>query len=260
MLNKIILELLSRQNPKNVEGMSRFKIGGEGVLLVGVGTTELRKYAREIKTQLAETIKKDIKDKESFSSKQIKEKNNEVIHQLALSLWDYEHEGQHLHEARLLASIIDDPKKVKEDQMEHWIKGFKSWDLCDQSILNSFYVFPTSHEKAIEWSKRESIFEKRAGFSMMAVLSYKNKIMTDDEYLPFLKRIEEEAHDERNFVKKSVNWALRQIGKRNINLHGKAVELSEKLIVMDSKSARWIGKDALKELSDPKKIEQIQKK
>ena len=168
-------------------------------------------------------------------------------HGLALGLWD-----TGVHEARLLATMVADPKKVTEDLMESWVADFDSWDLCDQACSNLFDRTPWAYEKAIEWSGRESEFQKRAGFAMMAVLAVHDKKAEDGAFEVFLPLVEREAGDERNFVKKAVNWALRQIGKRNLALNALAIETAGRIQVQGSPSARWIASDALRELMSEK--------
>ncbi|HEY8402882.1 MAG TPA: DNA alkylation repair protein [Cytophagaceae bacterium] len=212
-IDQAIIELKSLSVPENLEGMARFGINTEKALAVRI--PELRKLARN--------IKKD--------------------HALALQLWETE-----IHEARILAAYIADPKQVTEELMEQWASDFYSWDLCDQVCGNLFDRIPIAFSKAKEWSGREKEYVKRAGFVLMASLAVHNKEAKDAQFTSFFPFIVEGATDERNFVKKAVNWALRQIGKRNAFLGEKAIALSEKLLTINSRSARWIAKDALREL------------
>jgi len=212
-LNDVLSKLKSLSNPKNVEGMTRFGINP--VKTFGIKIPDLRKMAKEI-----------TKD-----------------HPLALELWDSGY-----HEARILASMIDDPKLVDEKQMDSWAADFDSWDVCDQTAMNLFWLTPFAHDKAVEWSSHQEEFIKRAGFAMMSVLAWKDKQAKDEQLLEFLPIIKREAIDSRNFVKKAVNWALRQIGKRNINLNKKAIEVAKEIQSMDNKTAKWIAGDALREL------------
>ncbi|MFH0866279.1 MAG: DNA alkylation repair protein [Bacteroidota bacterium] len=170
-------------------------------------------------------------------------KQNKKNHELALELWN-----SGFHEARILASMIDDPKKVDDTQMESWVKDFNSWDLCDQCCMNLFEDIPVTWSKAVEWAERQDEFVKRAGFVLMARFAVSDKKAGDEKFLPFLDLIEKHATDERNMVKKAVNWALCQIGKRNKTLHPVAIKYCEKILKQDSKSAKWIATDALKEL------------
>jgi 3-methyladenine DNA glycosylase AlkD len=167
-------------------------------------------------------------------------------HVLAQDLW-----ASGVHEARLVACMIDDPRMVTEDQLESWVGDFDSWDLCDQCCSNLFDKTVFAYQKAVEWSSRSEEYVKRAGFAMMATLAVHDKKANDDVFLRFLPIIERGSVDERNFVKKAVNWALRQIGKRNKLLNEAAIETAESILRVDSKVARWIASDALKELTSP---------
>lgn len=210
----IIRELRAMGSEKNREGMARFGIRTEKAL--GISVTMLRKYARPYK------------------------KN----HELALALWK-----TGLHEARILAAIIDDPSQVTPSQMDDWVKDFDSWDVCDQACTGLFDKTPHAEIKAHEWSRREKEFEKRAGFALMAGLAWHSKTVSDEVLLGFLPLIQHEAIDERNFVKKAVNWALREIGKRNDVLRPAAYKIAADLAEAESRSARWIGRDALREFN-----------
>jgi len=214
---EIINLLKSKSNKNNLAGMARFGINPEFAL--GVSVTDLRKISKK--------IKKD--------------------HNLALKLWETK-----IHEARILSSMIDEPEKVTKKQMDTWIKEFNSWDLCDQVCMNLFDKTPFSFEKAVEWSRRKKEFEKRAGFALMACLAWHDKVSPDSKFKKFFPHIKRESDDERNYVKKAVNWALRQIGKRNKHLNKEAIKLSEDIQKINSKTALWISKDALRELqSEP---------
>jgi len=136
--------------------------------------------------------------------------------------------------------------------MEQWVTDFDSWEVCDQCIMNLFEKHPLAWEKAIEWSEREEEFIKRAGFVLMARLAVSDKKSPDDRFAPFFPLIEREAHDSRNFVKKAVNWALRQIGKRSVRLNAEASACARRLLALDSSSARWIARDALREIESEK--------
>jgi 3-methyladenine DNA glycosylase AlkD len=163
-------------------------------------------------------------------------------------LWD-----SGVHEARILATIIDVPEAVNEEQMEQWAVGFDSWDVVDQACNNLFRKTPFAHKKAVEWSDRKEEFVKRAGFALMASLAVHDKAADDAVFQQYLGLVEREAKDERNFVKKAVNWALRNIGKRSPALQAKALKAAERIRDQDTKSARWIANDALRELT--KRIE-----
>lgn len=210
---EVIAALQAEANPKNVAGMARFGINPQNTL--GISIPVLRGLARKIG------------------------KN----HELALQLWQ-----SGIHEARLLAAFIDIPAEVSEAQMDAWTADFDSWDVCDQVCANLYDRTPFAHAKAQEWATKEAEFVRRAGFAMMAVLAVHDKKASDSQFEPFFDLIEKYASDERNFVKKAVNWALRQIGKRNVTLGEKAMKLSEKLSISEYPAARWVGKDALREL------------
>lgn len=179
-------------------------------------------------------------------------KQHKKDHDLATELWE-----TGFHEARILASMIDDPKKASKDQMEKWVNDFNSWDLCDQCCSNLFEDIPLAWEKAVAWSERKEEFVKRAGFVLMARFGVSDKKAGDDKFLPFLKLVEKHACDERNMVKKAVNWALRQIGKRNKTLHPFAIKCCERIMKQDSKSAKWIASDALRELKSESIIKRL---
>ena len=212
--DQIIQKLKSLANPKNVEGMARFGISPNNTL--GISVPVLRDIARE--------AGKD--------------------HQLAQELW-----ASGIHEARTLACFVDKPELVTESQMEGWVKNFDSWDVCDLCCANLFDRTKFAFRKAAEWSGREEEFVKRAGFTLMATLAVHDKKATNADFQKFLPLIKKGAADERNFVKKSVNWALRQIGKRNASLNKMAIKTAEEIQKIDSKSARWIAADALRELT-----------
>jgi len=212
-VDKIIIDLKKCAVPGAREGMARFGIKAEHAL--GVSIPNLRKMAKSIG------------------------KN----HALALRLWKTK-----THEARILSSMIDEPEQVSEKQMESWVKDFDSWDLCDQCCGNLFDKTVFAHSKAIEWSERKEEFVKRAGFALMAWIAFHDKRAEDKDFVRFFPAIKRGSVDARNFVKKAVNWSLRQIGKRNLNLNKKAIKLAKEIKSMDSKAARWIASDALREL------------
>ena len=210
---QVIAELNSYANGQAVEGMARFGIRSGNVL--GISIPTLRKMAKETG------------------------KN----HMLALELW---HSA--IHEARILASMIDEPAQVSSQQMEEWVIDFDSWDVCDQVCGNLFDQTPYAYQKAVEWCHREQEFVRRAGFVLMAELAVHDKKASDAAFESFFPLIKQYAGDERNFVKKAVNWALRQIGKRNSHLHALALQWAEAISESDSKTAQWVAKDALREL------------
>ena len=210
---QILARLQGQSNPEVVQGMARFGVNPAHAL--GINIPVLRKLAREIG------------------------KN----HTLAAELWN-----PGIHEVRILASMIDEPQRVSPQQMEEWVNDFDSWDVCDQVCGNLFDKTPYAYEKSLEWCHREREFVRRAGFVMMAYLAVHDKKAPDEAFLPFFPLIQQYATDERNFVKKGVNWALRQMGKRNGRLRTIAIQQAEAIARLDSKAAHWIAKDALKEL------------
>jgi 3-methyladenine DNA glycosylase AlkD len=164
-------------------------------------------------------------------------------HELAEQLW-----ASGIHEARILAALIGEPGKVTSAQMERWVRDFDSWDVVDAACCYLYAHAAPAWSKASEWSQQSGEFQKRAAFSLAAYLSYKDKTAADAQFERFLRVIEREAWDERNFVRKAVNWALRNIGKRNLRLNRVAIRTAEKIRQQDSRSARWIAADALREL------------
>ena len=164
-------------------------------------------------------------------------------HALALQLWDTGNT-----DARILATLVDEPTLVTEAQMERWARDFDSWDVCDSACCYLFDKTGIAYRKAVEWSAREEEFVKRAGFALMAYLAVHDKRAPDAAFERFLPIIEREAGDERNFVKKAVNWALRQIGKRNSRLNRRAIAAARRIRKLHSRTARWIASDALREL------------
>ncbi len=212
-LRKVLKELKSHGNPAAVEGMARYGISSKGTL--GVSVPVLRNLAKEIG----------------------------IDHSLALRLWD-----SGVHEGRILAALVDDPAAVTEDQMEAWVSTFDSWDVCDGCCGTLFDKTALAYDKAMEWTAREEEYVKRAGFVLMAELAVHDKKAPDRAFEEFLPVIRRGARDERNFVKKGVNWALRQIGKRNPKLHRKALALARELSRSEVKGARWVGIDAVREL------------
>ncbi|MDY7037968.1 MAG: DNA alkylation repair protein [Thermodesulfobacteriota bacterium] len=154
-----------------------------------------------------------------------------------------------IHECRILACMVDDLQMVTEEQLESWVKDFKSWDVCDQCCSNFFVKTEFAYRQALEWSQRSKEFVKRAGFVLMAQLAVHDKWASDSELQRIFPIIKRESRDERNFVKKAANWALRQIGKRNHVLNKAAIETAKEIHQIDSKTARWIANHALRELT-----------
>lgn len=182
---------------------------------VGVTVTELRRFARDLGHD----------------------------HELAAALWE-----SGVHEARLLASLVDEPAMVSEAQMEAWVADLDSWDVCDGVCGNLFDRTPFALDKAVEWSSREPEFQKRAAFALMASAAVHRKDLPDAAFASLLPVIRAQTTDERNYVKKAVSWALRQIGKRSSGLNPRAVRTAEQIERIDSRAARWVARDALREL------------
>ena len=210
----ILEELESLSNPKSIEGMVRYGITPKSAY--GVPIPSLRKLAQELGTD----------------------------HELAQQLW-----SSGIREAQILASMIDNPKAVTEEQMESWVKDFDYWEICDQCCQNLFSKTSFAYQKAIEWSSNDKEFIKRAGFVLMACLAVHDKKADDNQFEKFLEIVRREATDNRKYVDKAVNWALRQIVKRNLHLNKKAIETAKDVQKMDSISAKWIASDAIRELS-----------
>jgi 3-methyladenine DNA glycosylase AlkD len=164
-------------------------------------------------------------------------------HDLAEQLWT-----SGIHEARILATLIGEPEKVTPAEMERWVRDFDSWDVVDAACCYLYVHAAPAWSKVNEWSRRREEFQKRTAFSLVAYLSYKDKTVPDARFERFLRVIEREAWDERNFARKAVNWALRNIGKRNLRLNRAAVRTAERIRRQGSRSARWIAADALREL------------
>jgi len=220
-LKDILAELRSMGNPEAAAGMARYGIKADRAL--GVSIPGLQRLAKKIG------------------------KNRK----LAQDLW-----SSAIHEARILACMIDDPQQITADRLERLVNEFDSWDLCDQCCNRLFSKTPFARQKALAWANRPEEFVKRAGFVMMAVLAVHDKKAADKQFDAFFAQIKKGAIDGRNFAKKAVNWALRQIGKRNMSLNRKAIAVAEEIQQFESKAARWIANDALREL----RSEKIQKR
>ena len=175
-------------------------------------------------------------------------------HELALELWESGY-----HEARHVAAMIDDPKLVTKAQMNKWVRDFNSWDICDGTCSNLFRKTPYAIEKIFEWCEKKDEYVRRTGFSLMCYAAVHHKTRDDEEFLEFLPLIKKHSVDERNFVKKAVNWALRQIGKRSRFLNEEAFKLAKEIHALDSKSAKWIASDAIRELTNPKILARIKR-
>lgn len=168
-------------------------------------------------------------------------------HALAVALWE-----SGWYEARLLAALVGEPERVTRGQMNAWAAGFENWGDCDTVCFKLWDRTPFAWEKARQWAASPREFVKRGGFVLMACLAAHDKTAPDARFLPFLPLIEKGARDERNFVKKGVNWALRGIGRRSPALHAAALILARRLALAEGAAARWVGKDAVRELESPK--------
>jgi 3-methyladenine DNA glycosylase AlkD len=213
---ELLAQLQALANAENVAGMARYGINPHQTL--GVSIYELRRIAKTV----------------------------EPNHALAEELW-----ATGIHEARILASYIERPEWVSEEQMERWARDFDSWDVCDQ-VCGLFEETSYAYAKAIEWSGRPEPFVKRAAFAIMAGLAVHDKQASDAQLAQFFPVILRQATDERNYVKKAVNWALRNLGKRNANLNRLAIETAQRIQQIDDRTARWIAADALRELTSEK--------
>ncbi len=212
-LDHIVRKLKSKTNPDNLEGMARYGISIKNRL--GVSIPDLRKLAKE--------IGKD--------------------HKLASQLW-----AKGIDETKILASMIGEENKLTEEQAEKWVANFNSWDVCDQVCMNLFRKIPFVRKKIRKWSKRKEEFVKRAAFSLIACIAVHNKKMPDDEFIKIFSIIKQGSVDKRNYVKKAVSWALRNIGKKNKNLNKAVTKFSKELGQAESKSAKWIARDTLKDI------------
>ncbi|MGB6681635.1 MAG: DNA alkylation repair protein [Candidatus Bathyarchaeia archaeon] len=210
----VLNKLRKKARPDQLKGMARYGIVIEKRL--GVSVPEMRRLAKELG------------------------KN----HKLALSLWK-----TGIPEAKIIAAMIDEPEKVTENQMEDWVKDINSWDVCDQVCMNLFEKTPLAWKKILDWSKREEEFVKRTAYSLIACLAWHDKEAEDQKFIKLFPVIELGATDERNFVKKAVNWALRNIGKRNRKLNKAAINAARKIGRINSKAARWVASDAIRELT-----------
>jgi 3-methyladenine DNA glycosylase AlkD len=209
----VLDKLQSKAKPEQLTGMAKYGITVEGRL--GVSVPDMRKLAKELGRD----------------------------HQLALDLW-----RTGIAEARIVAAMVGDPARLTEAQMEEWVKGINSWDVCDQVCMNLFEKNQLAWKKIIDWSEREEEFVKRTAFSLIACLAWHDKKASDERFIELLPVIARAATDERNFVKKAVNWALRNIGKRNLNLNQAAINTAREIQKLDSKAARWVAADAIREL------------
>ena len=215
--NEILKKLKSLSRLDQLEGMARYGIVTNNRL--GVSIPDIRKISKDFG------------------------KN----HETALNLWKTGYQ-----DAKITAALIDEPDKVTESQMNEWVKEIDSWDVCDQICMNLFDKTPYAWGKIIEWSKRDEEFVKRTAFSLLACLAWHDKNADDNKFIRYFPLIKKNSSDERNYVKKAVSWSLRHIGKRNINLHKAALTLAYEIKQIDTKTAKWIGSDVIRDLnSDP---------
>jgi 3-methyladenine DNA glycosylase AlkD len=222
---EILQKLKAKARPDQLEGMARYAIVGEGRL--GVSVPEMRKIAKE-------------------SGKD---------HGLALELWK-----TGIPDARIVAGMVGEPDRLTEKQMEEWVKDIDSWDVCDQVCMNLFARSPLVVKKIHDWVGREEEFVKRAAFALIASLAIHDKRAEDEKFIGLFPLIKDGASDDRNFVKKAVNWALRNTGKRNPALNKAAIKLAQEIKELDSKAARWIANDALRELESDAVQQRLKKK
>lgn len=209
----ILMKLRAKARPDQLPGMARYGMKTENRL--GVQIPELRKLAKE-------TGRK---------------------HELVLELWK-----TGIAEARILAAMVDEPEKLTEQQMDEWVKDLDSWDIGDQVCMNLFEKTPLAWKKIVDWSKREEEFIKRTAYGLLACLAWHNKTAEDKKFTELFPVIAHGALDERNSIKKAVSWALRNIGKRNLNLNKQAILLGEEIRKGGTKPERWIASDVIREL------------
>jgi 3-methyladenine DNA glycosylase AlkD len=214
--DEVLARLRGLAVPSRLAGMARYGIATDSAY--GATVEELRKLATEIGRD----------------------------HGLAAELWD-----TGVHEARILAALVDDPALVDDAQFERWAHGFDSWDLCDQVCQNLFRRSPHAYAKAVDWTGRDELFVKRAGFALMAGLAVADKKADDARFAALLGPLAAGADDDRDLVRKGASWALRSIGKRSAVLHEFAVGSALELAGHEGRGARWVGTDALRELRSP---------
>jgi 3-methyladenine DNA glycosylase AlkD len=212
-VEEALKKLKAKARPDQLEGMARYGMATEQRL--GASIPNMRKIAKELGKH----------------------------HKLAIELWK-----TGVPEARILAAMIDEPEKLSEIQMDDWVNGINSWDVCDQVCMNLFEKTPLAWRKIFDWSKREEEFIKRTAFELIACLAWHDKDAEDAKFIKLFPVIKHGATDERSFVKKAVNWALRNIGKRNPTLNRAATKTAKEILRIDSKAARWIASDTLREL------------
>ena len=219
---EILEKLKSKSRSDQLEGMARYGIKIDKRL--GVSIPDIRKIAKDFG------------------------KN----HETALDLWKTGYA-----DAKITAALIDEPEKVTETQMEEWVIGIDSWDVCDQICMNLFDKTTYAWKKIIDWSERNEEFVKRTAFSLLACLACHHKYADDNKFIEYFPLIKKNASDDRNYVKKAVSWSLRHIGKRNLNLHKAALKLADEIKQIDSKSAKWIGSDVVRDLNSDSTLRRL---
>jgi 3-methyladenine DNA glycosylase AlkD len=222
---EILVMLQEKANPEKIEGMASYGMTPESRL--GVSVPDMRAIAKQ--------VGKD--------------------HQLALELW-----ASGYAETQIVAGMIADPNQLTEEQMDSWVVDLNSWDTCDQVCMNLFDKSPLALKKVRDWSERDEEFVKRAAYALIACLAWHDKRMDDLEFIDLFLIIKAGSTDNRNYVKKAVNWALRNIGKRNLELNQAAIKLAQEIQGIDSRAARWIAADALRELQSEKVHQRLVKK
>jgi 3-methyladenine DNA glycosylase AlkD len=221
-VDQVVAQLKRLGSKKGRDGMARYAIPSDNAFGVSVGKI------RDIGKRLGRN------------------------HGLAQALWD-----TGWYEARMLAAFVDDPAQVTPAQMDRWCRDFDNWAITDTICFHLFDRTPHAFAKVKAWSNRRNEFEKRAAFALLASLGVHDKRASDESFAKCLPLIERAAADERNFVKKGVSWALRVIGRRSRDLNRTAIALSERLCASEQSSARWVGRDALKELTSPAVIRRL---
>jgi 3-methyladenine DNA glycosylase AlkD len=224
-LEEVLKKLKQKARPDQLEGMARYGIVAERRL--GVSIPDMRKIAKETGND----------------------------HELALNLWK-----TGIPDAMIVAALVDEPDKLTEDQMEDWVKDLNSWDVCDQLCMNLFERTPLVWKKIFDWSVRDEQFVKRAAYALIACLAWHDKRSDEERFLELIPVIQRGATDGRNYVKKAVNWALRNIGKRSLRLNRAALEIAQEMRKLDSRAARWIATDAIRELESDAVQRRLKKK
>jgi len=212
-----VIALLERQGSQKIrDGMARYAIPSDKAFGISVGA--LRQYAKRLGPN----------------------------HDLAAALWK-----SGIYEARMLATFVDDPARVTPAQMDRWCEDFDNWAICDTACFALFDRTPHAWAKVEKWARSRDEFVRRAAFALLASLTVHDKRAGDEPFAKGLVLVERAASDERNFVKKAVNWALRSIGKRSAALNRAAIDVAKRLGESTNPAARWVGKDALRELASP---------